>query len=835
MSLPLTLSAAANTPDNLGAASDTNTFQTVINDANNLATLTAPLAQKVDQLRSDLDAVSSFLDRVSTLDSDLNDATTAISDVKDVCLGLSPVPIVGELADTVADACTLINDTVGQAIQQVSDFVNETISPAKTLIDSIKSGVNDVDTALDDIATYVPIFTNTLAILQALDSIAENLITALDGSDLATRLQALRATYDSLRQEVEAGITAINGVTTTLAGALDDISGPLEKTVGFAADVESAIDSVGKVTEILDPIKSALDTVENAIAPVKWALDAASCVFDTVLSPVINEVLELTGLEGLVDGIGTKLANALGVTAILNDIGNAVSVTDLTNFANVIENNAGSAASTFLNGWQQVKTTLDKYSTNKDQGRDQAIKDFVAVISGAPAGSGAGVAPEWPLPPKNYVPPVAPPEKPSLYVAQFNAMHKQLQALAAPTPAAPTTLFAALAQRTAPVLAPLGPQWAPVVALAAAVDTASKAIATVHPAVAQLNAKYAVFTGTTALASALSDQVGDITVMLQTAAALLVLIDNFPLLSDVLTPLAAALNDQLSLCAAGTKAVTQLNGAIGAVAPAVSAATVAAPAPALLLASAAKIAGWPKGAEMLARAIDQGKTVKQTPTSGADLDAKQAQLNARCTALTVTLQTITQCVNEVNTQTKVLDEQLISYANALLQLSTHGQLMSQSGQANADQVTKLVSVIHSLINPLTLIIDNLNCVATQEKTAANAVLQVIVTSSVSDAKTTTSAVQSLIDAGFKEFLPLSAMTAAAQSAGNTLNAAMTTQIQTASAAVQASMQALQGQLQDSCSYTFPVAGGASSPPVPNQFLDASTATSTIALYNSLSA
>ncbi|MCB2406984.1 hypothetical protein [Hymenobacter lucidus] len=817
------------------AANDSNTFQSVIDDANNLAALTAPLTQKVDKISADLDSVSNFLNQISTLSSDLNAATSDISDVQEVCLGLSPVPIVGELADAVADACTTINDTVGNAIKQINDFVQDTVSPANGVITDIKAGVADVDKALDDIADYVPIFTNTLAILQALDSIAENLITALAGSDLATRLTSLRTTYDTLRQDVEAGITTVKSVTQPISDALDAVAGPIETTVGYAGNVASAISSLGTVTGILDPIKSALDTVENAIAPVKWALDAVSCIFNKVLSPVINEVLEATGLQSLVDGIGKKLADALGISAILNDIEDAVSIQDLDTFATVIKNDAGSAASTFLGGWQQIKTALGKYSVNQDQARDQAIKDFVAAIAAAPAGSDVGIVPNWPLPPKNYVPPVAPAPKPSAYAAQFTSIHQQLQALAAPLPLAAVARFTALAQVAEPALGPLGPQWAPVVTMAAAVDPTNAAMATVRPAITQLNAKYAVFADTTPLASALGDQIGDITILLQTAAALIKLIDTFPLLGSVLTPLAAALNDQLSLCDAGTKAVVALNGAIGTVAPAVKTAGAAAPAPTLLTASAAKMTGWAKGAEMLARSIDQARTVKQTATSGPDLDAKQAQLNARCAALTGTLQTIAQCASDVNTQTKALDDQLVSYANALLEIATHGQLMSQQGQATADQVTKLVSVIHSLINPLTLIVNILNCTGTPMKTAASGVLQVVVHSAVSTATSSASAVQSLIDAGFNKFLPLSAMTTAAQAASNVLGAAMEAQLQKSSAAVSTALQTLQLQLQDSVSYTFPTADGTPSAPVSNQFLDATTGASTIALYHSLSA
>ena len=47
------------------------------------------------------------------------------------------------------------------------------------------------------------------------------------------------------------------------------------------------------VIDIIKPVKEALDAILDALKPVMWALKAVECVFDTIVKPIIDEILKV--------------------------------------------------------------------------------------------------------------------------------------------------------------------------------------------------------------------------------------------------------------------------------------------------------------------------------------------------------------------------------------------------------------------------------------------------------------------------------------------------------------------------------------------------------------
>ena len=47
------------------------------------------------------------------------------------------------------------------------------------------------------------------------------------------------------------------------------------------------------VMDIMKPVKEALDAILDALKPVMWALKAVECIFDKIVKPVIDEILEV--------------------------------------------------------------------------------------------------------------------------------------------------------------------------------------------------------------------------------------------------------------------------------------------------------------------------------------------------------------------------------------------------------------------------------------------------------------------------------------------------------------------------------------------------------------
>ena len=37
-----------------------------------------------------------------------------------------------------------------------------------------------------------------------------------------------------------------------------------------------------------------VEDIEDAIKPIKWALDAVKCIFDTIVNPVLNWIMDVS-------------------------------------------------------------------------------------------------------------------------------------------------------------------------------------------------------------------------------------------------------------------------------------------------------------------------------------------------------------------------------------------------------------------------------------------------------------------------------------------------------------------------------------------------------------
>ena len=62
----------------------------------------------------------------------------------------------------------------------------------------------------------------------------------------------------------------------------------------FANWFSSIVDGLKSVTHVFNDIHNVVDKVEDAIAPVKWALDAVKCIFDKLITPVIDWIMHVS-------------------------------------------------------------------------------------------------------------------------------------------------------------------------------------------------------------------------------------------------------------------------------------------------------------------------------------------------------------------------------------------------------------------------------------------------------------------------------------------------------------------------------------------------------------
>ena len=88
-----------------------------------------------------------------------------------------------------------------------------------------------------------------------------------------------------MKKVFEEALNVISSVLKPAFDAMEDF---------YTSVFQPIADHINSVTGVFNEIGNVVGRVENAIAPIKWALDAASCVFKEVVQPVIDSIMKVS-------------------------------------------------------------------------------------------------------------------------------------------------------------------------------------------------------------------------------------------------------------------------------------------------------------------------------------------------------------------------------------------------------------------------------------------------------------------------------------------------------------------------------------------------------------
>jgi len=83
---------------------------------------------------------------------------------------------------------------------------------------------------------------------------------------------------------------AFNIISSVLKPAVDAIEN------FYTSVFQPIFDAIKSVTDVFSEIGNVITKVEDAIAPIKWALHAISCIFEKVVDPIIDEIMNVSCL-----------------------------------------------------------------------------------------------------------------------------------------------------------------------------------------------------------------------------------------------------------------------------------------------------------------------------------------------------------------------------------------------------------------------------------------------------------------------------------------------------------------------------------------------------------
>jgi hypothetical protein len=336
--------------------------------------------------------IDDVLKALSKLPGELKIIKDVLLVLDEALLLLDPIPIIGEIAAAGETVVSFASSVCGTVQTTAGNFVKAVVDPVRIAFDDLRVGIQKAIGILRTIAQTVPEYLNTIQILSYLERVAVPLVGLLKGTDAGKRLLSLSQEFEALQREVTKILEPVAGFVKNLAaavGAIDRVLGEaFQQVKKTAADVLSGLQYIENVFR---PIRDGFNKVLHAIKPVKWALDALRWIFDKVVKPVIDKILQATGLnKAIFEPLKREVEERLGIKPIVDMVEGKLSVAG----ADAWQKGAGMAAATAGGeDWGKLAALLAKYNTRDSEGTG---KDILLLIN---AITGGEIDPDAPPPP----------------------------------------------------------------------------------------------------------------------------------------------------------------------------------------------------------------------------------------------------------------------------------------------------------------------------------------------------------------------------------------------------------------------------------------------------
>jgi len=232
----------------------------------------------------------------------------------------------GEVADIIGGFADVL-DLLGKV-----GPLGRVFRPLERVLEDIEDAVKKVETKAGEIDRSTPV--------QDVKSRVDDAIVEL--TDLEADVGRKRAEFDERREPVQGTIDALDFVAMFDEGLADDIGTPVDQLVSPPRDAARELNQIfddsvsGNLQDFNEavadnPLRTAqqmekdlctivdqlgflsepFDILDSVLRPVRWALDASDFVFDTVVSPILDPILDAIGVNKLFDGIRDTLSGLL--------------------------------------------------------------------------------------------------------------------------------------------------------------------------------------------------------------------------------------------------------------------------------------------------------------------------------------------------------------------------------------------------------------------------------------------------------------------------------------------------------------------------------------------
>ncbi|SFQ79706.1 hypothetical protein [Hymenobacter arizonensis] len=771
-----------------------------------------------------VDAVTTLITDTDTLLNDIGSLISAADDIDDALMALGevleflePIPIVGEVAGLMSTGIETVSEAFKDALTTAKEINTETIQPVAKTLGDVQAGLSDFRTVVVDVSQKIPGYINTIEILSYLSQIAAPLAPVLVGTEASDKLLALMNTFNSVQQDLGHALNALNPVIAAAQTAVHDLSGVLssiQQAVG--GGVGSALTDIKSAADALAPLNSGFHRMEEAIKPLAWVLDALACIFDKILKPVIDLIMQATGLDTLVQSAETAIFNKLGIGPIMDAAKSGINQPGISQAGDATGSAQGDKSHRL---WDAAETALGQYRSGQDGGTKAAILGLISAITNTPIDPNKpSVAPPFPVATPAITPAApatngGPGASAAFYLSRPLAQvdSRVLMALKSPAVRPHTLSLAALAiaQGASPnLLPPVDPSvWPNTAAFITSCGTLVTNLDALAPAATKLEGALLSFTASLALPATFAQQVNDLSQLLADAVHILDFLAtlNVGFVTALVKPFDDVARDQNGKMGAVTNALPALQAALAALEAASQSVVRSVPQTVVVDQAIHRVEGWSMSMNQLIQLVEQGKAedARQGGKQTAQIAAFAAKLEGIATAVSVKLANMAAEAQTLATAINGIQGGIDTYAIQMDSITSHSTLLSNKALPVAGQAVHILGIVNSIVDPLAGLLQSQNCVdagspmksyAADGRDAINSVGQAAATAQPQ-------AFEDFAENLAESVLPLTDLAAAVQAASASISTTSVQAFQSHSNNLETGLANLALELTQSASYT----------------------------------
>jgi hypothetical protein len=691
-----------------------------------------PLVTPVDSAAAAVGDIDTLLNDINSLIDDASDIDQAMTTLGEVLEFLEPIPIIGELAGPLASALSEASGVMDTALSEARSFQSETLTPMATTLNDVQTGLGDIRSVVVDLGQKIPGYLNTVEILSYLLEIAQPLTEVLEGTDAADRLNELVTELTDVKTKLGSALAEVNPVLSTIGKEVAAFSGIVTSIKSaMGSGVGDAINGLNSAASALSPMNHAFQRVEEAIKPLAWVLHALSCIFNKILKPVINAILNATGLSALVNDATDAIFKKIGISSAIASAKGNLSLSNISGSTGALDSSHGQTANVL---WQAVDTAFGEYKSG-NSGSQLAITSLVTAITGAAIDPNKPSTPPpfpAPLPTMTGVTGVTgapgtavaalPPAAQALYVSRvFDSAPRIIKTLASPAPrphAQSLSTLIALASGAAtppaPIVAPIDAAiWPDSAALVSSIAGLGTKLDTLAPAAAAFESALKVFDHSLSLPATFQQQVTSMGQLFTDAVTLLDFLSSLglPVVDSLVKPLDDIAHSQLTEMNAVKAQMPVLQTTMTALENAAAQVLAAVPQTSVIDRAVIRADGWSLSISQTVQIMEQAKATdaSQGGKHAADVSDCAQRTESIARAISVRVASLEQQTDSLVAAIGAMQSGLNDYAASLQTITAHSALITATALPTLTKAVHTLDLVSSIVDPLSHLLKATGC------------------------------------------------------------------------------------------------------------------------------